>query len=55
MVDKLLELDADVNISNHSHGNTPLHYAVLLQRVDLMTALLEAGADVRVSTCEGVL
>ena len=46
MVEKLLECGAEVNIFNIPHGKSVLHYAVHLQREDLMHLFLKAGADI---------
>lgn len=47
-MEKLLECGAEVNIFNIPHGKSVLHYAVHLQREDLMHLFLKAGADITV-------
>eukprot|EP01097_Dermamoeba_algensis_P005744 TRINITY_DN362_c0_g1_i1.p1 TRINITY_DN362_c0_g1~~TRINITY_DN362_c0_g1_i1.p1 ORF type:complete len:856 (+),score=141.65 TRINITY_DN362_c0_g1_i1:134-2701(+) len=47
LVDYLLENGADVNILN-PHNEGVLHYAVRLGREDLVSALINAGADITV-------
>lgn len=46
LVEKLLECGAEVNIFNIPHGKSVLHYAVHLQREDLMHLFLKSGADI---------
>lgn len=50
----LLKYDVDINLSN-SQGSTALHYAMYNDSPELVSALLEAGADVNVFTCERAL
>lgn len=48
-VERLIESGVDVNFAAPSNGETPLVLSVLSQRVDMATALVSAGADVRVA------
>lgn len=45
LVEKLLENGAEVNAS--SPGGTALHYAVHLGRTDLVSLLIQGGADLK--------
>lgn len=47
IVKLLIQYNADVNIGN-SANETALHYAVRLQRKDLVKILLNAGADIKI-------
>lgn len=40
----LIELGGDTNVKN-SRGEVPLHYAIRMGRVDVVSTLVEAGAD----------
>ena len=46
----LLEHDADINARDSYAGRTPLIFAAAQNRLDAMKALIEAGADVSLST-----
>jgi len=48
LVELLLDNGANVNIVNSSHGEGVLHYAVRLQRSDLVSVLIKAGADLKI-------
>lgn len=48
MVKLLIKRGADVNIPNRLAGETALHYAVRLRRMDLVKILLHAGADIHI-------
>lgn len=44
LVNYLISHGVDISVANHD-GNTPLHFAVRMNREDLVTILLSAGAD----------
>jgi ankyrin repeat protein len=49
-IDALLEHDADINARDEYAGRTPLIFATAQSRLETMKALIEAGADVSLST-----
>lgn len=52
MVSMLLKHKASADIKAGSRGDTPLHYAIRLGRVDLIKSLLSAGADIHLKNDE---
>ena len=48
-LERLIESGVDLNFAAPSNGQTPLVLSVLSQRVDMASALVKAGADVRVA------
>jgi ankyrin repeat protein len=48
MLDILLDRQVDVNVRN-SEGRTPVFFAVMLKRLDVVQKLVEAGAKLEVS------
>jgi ankyrin repeat protein len=50
MVNLLLKAGADVNKATVPAGETPLHYAIYLDREDLVSILLQANADLNLRT-----
>ncbi|XP_053330572.1 NF-kappa-B inhibitor alpha [Spea bombifrons] len=53
IVESLISLGADINAQEPCNGRTALHMAVDLQNAELMTLLLENGADVNRVTYQG--
>eukprot|EP00961_Rhodomonas_salina_P073764 991105-Rhodomonas_salina.2 len=49
----LIEAKADVNAQNQ-HGETPLHFAAMFGRLEILDALIEAGANVHATIERGV-
>ncbi|MBC6402967.1 MAG: ankyrin repeat domain-containing protein [Hyphomonadaceae bacterium] len=49
-----IKAGADVNAREESDG-TPLHYAAQDGHAETVTALIEAGADIRAKTDDGML
>ena len=44
-VHHLLQLGAEPNIKGKGSGRTPLHWAAILNKIDIVRLLLDAGAD----------
>ncbi|XP_041928063.1 nuclear factor of kappa light polypeptide gene enhancer in B-cells inhibitor, alpha b [Alosa sapidissima] len=53
LVERLVELGADINAQEQCNGRTPLHLAVDLQNYDLVHLLISKGADVNSQTYGG--
>jgi len=53
-VESLVAHGADINYKDPGGGNTPLYYAVLYQRTELVTLFLARGADVNVRNDRGI-
>ena len=47
-----MQLNDCVNIQDNQ-GMTPLHYAVLIEDVDTITALIDSGADIEINDKNG--
>jgi hypothetical protein len=50
----LLAAKADLSIAEKSKGFQAIHFAVLRNRLDLLAALLQGGADVNAKTLKGI-
>lgn len=53
MVERLIDLGADINAQEQCNGRSPLHLAVDLQNVDLVKLLIAKGANVNSLTYGG--
>ncbi|KAG8449546.1 hypothetical protein GDO86_016264 [Hymenochirus boettgeri] len=53
IVERLIQLGADINAQEPCNGRTALHMAVDLQNAELMSLLLKRGADVNRVTYQG--
>ena len=49
----LLSLGADVNIKNHSKGNTTLHYTCMDNNLEISLQLIKHGADIFIKNSKG--
>ena len=51
--DALINAGADVNKANENYGCTPLHYAIMRKKKDVVKALIERGADLYIPDKKG--
>ena len=49
----LLEKEVNLNVQSLTKGGTPLHVAIGCRHVEIVKMLLEAGADVDITSTDG--
>lgn len=54
LVDALIRVGADVNALTKSQFATPLHVAVMQQRADMLSVLIDAGANIGAANTNGM-